>query len=263
MNPVAIRLGSLTITWYSVCILTGIIIATLLINKEAKKHNISSNFTTNLIFWCVIFGILGARVYYVLFNLNYYSLYPIEILKIYNGGLAIHGGLIAGVITLFVYCKKYNIKPIRMLDISAPYVMLAQGIGRWGNFFNSEAHGSIVTKSFLQSIHIPNFIIKGMYINGHYYHPTFLYESLLCILGFVVLILIRKIKNIKLGNITALYLIWYGIIRFFIEHLRTDSLMLGPIKMAQVISLVMVVIGVIMFIITSIKKEKYNNFSSF
>ena len=258
MNPVALSLGSLTITWYSICILTGVVLATILINKEAKKQDISTTFTTNLIFYCVIFGILGARVYYVIFNLNYYSLYPLEILKIYNGGLAIHGGLIVGFITLIIYCKKYKINIIKMTDIALPCVLLAQAIGRWGNFFNGEAHGSIVTKSFLQNLHIPNFVIKGMYINGNYYHPTFLYESILCILGFIILILFRKIKNIKLGNISALYLIWYGTVRFFIEHLRTDSLMLGHIKMAQVISVIMILSGIIIIIITAKKCDKYN-----
>ena len=231
MNPIAITIGNLTITWYSI---------------------------SNLIFWCVIFGILGARVYYVIFNLDYYSLYPMEIIKIWNGGLAIHGGLIAGIITLFVYCKKHNVNVLRMIDIAAPYVLLAQGIGRWGNFFNSEAHGGIVSRSLLENLHLPEFIINGMHIGVYYYHPTFLYESIFCILGFIILVLIRKIKGIKLGNITALYLIWYGILRFFIESLRTDSLMLGSLKMAQVISILMVIIGIIIFIVTRIKCKKYN-----
>ncbi len=258
MNPIAITIGNLTITWYSICILTGIILAGILICREAKKYNIETSFVSNLIFWCVIFGILGARVYYVIFNLDYYSLYPMEIIKIWNGGLAIHGGLIAGIITLFVYCKKHNVNVLRMIDIAAPYVLLAQGIGRWGNFFNSEAHGGIVSRGFLENLHLPEFIINGMHIGAYYYHPTFLYESIFCILGFIILILTRKIKGIKLGNITALYLIWYGILRFFIESLRTDSLMLGSLKMAQVISILMVIIGIIIFIVTRIKCKKYN-----
>ena len=262
MNKIAINLGPLTITWYSICILTGIIVATILIVKEAKKFNISSNFVTNLIFWCVIFGIVGARIYYVLFNLDYYSASPLEVIKIWNGGLAIHGGIIGGVITLILYCRKYNVNPLRMADIAAPSVLVAQALGRWGNFFNSEAHGGIVSKSFLQSLHIPNFIIKGMYINGNYYHPTFLYESLLCIVGFIILIIYRKTKNNKVGNTISLYLVWYGVIRFFIESLRTDSLMLGKLKMAQVISIIMIIIGIIMFIVTKIKNEKYNDLES-
>lgn len=258
MNPIAISIGPLTITWYSICILTGIILATILISKEAKKYNIPTSFITNLVFWCVVFGLIGARAYYVLFNLDYYSSYPIEIVKIWNGGLAIHGGIIAGLITLIVYCKKYGVNILKMTDIAAPALLLAQGIGRWGNFFNSEAHGGVVTRSFLEGLHLPEFIINGMHINGNYYHPTFLYESIFCLIGFFVLIGFRSIKKTKLGNTTALYLIWYGILRFFIESLRTDSLMLGSLKMAQVISIVMVIIGIVMFIITKIKCTEYD-----
>lgn len=262
MNKIAINLGPLTITWYSICILVGIILAAIIINKEAKKFGIQTSFVTNLIFWCVIFGIAGARIYYVLFNLDYYSASPMEVIKIWNGGLAIHGGIIAGLITLIVYSRKYNVNPLKMADISVPGVIVAQALGRWGNFFNSEAHGGIVSKSFLKSLHIPKFIINGMHINDNYYHPTFLYESILCLVGFIILVLYRKTKNNKVGNVTSIYLIWYGAIRFFIEHLRTDSLMLGSFKMAQVISIIMIIIGIVMFIVTKIKNEKYNDLES-
>lgn len=259
MNKIALSLGPLTITWYSICILLGIILAGIIINREAKKYNIPTSFITNLVFWCVVFGLLGARIYYVLFNLDYYASSPIEIIKIWNGGLAIHGGIIAGLITLVVYCKKYQVNILKMLDIAAPALLLAQGIGRWGNFFNGEAHGGIVTRSFLEGLHLPEFIIDGMHIGGHYYHPTFLYESVFCIIGFFVLFGFRSLKKAKLGNTTALYLIWYGVLRFFVESLRTDSLMLGSLKMAQVISIIMIVVGIVMFIITKIKCKPYDD----
>ncbi len=258
MNPIAISIGSLTITWYSICILTGIIIAGIIICKEAKKHNIKVDFVTNLVFWCVIYGLLGARIYYVVFNLDYYLTSPLEIIKVWNGGLAIHGGLIAGFITLVLYCRKYKVNILKMTDIAVPGLILAQGLGRWGNFFNSEAHGGIVTRAFLEKLHLPNFIIEGMHIGGHYYHPTFLYESVFCIIGFLILFGFRKLKGTKLGNTTALYLIWYGFIRYFIESLRTDSLMLGSLKMAQMVSIFMIVIGALMFIVTRIKCKNYN-----
>lgn len=259
MNSIMFSIGSFSITWYSVCILVGIALAGLIIGKEAKKHNIPNYFVTNLIFWCIVFGIVGARIYYVLFNLDYYSVYPMEIIKVWNGGLAIHGGIIGGIITLILYCKKYNVNPLKMMDIVVPGVIIAQAIGRWGNFFNSEAHGGIVTRSFLESLNLPEFIIEGMYIGGNYYHPTFLYESILCIFGFILLISIRQIKNIKLGQIFSLYLIWYGIIRFFIETLRTDSLMLGGLKMAQVISIVMIIVGILIFIVSIIRNISYSD----
>lgn len=249
----AINIGPISITLYSLCILTGIILASIIICREAKKCNVLISFITNLIFWVIIYGIIGARLYYVIFNLDYYKLNPIEIIKVWNGGLAIHGGIIAGIITIYFYSKKYKENFIKILDILSPGVILAQGIGRWGNFFNGEAHGGITTKAFLESIHIPKFVIKGMYIDGNYYHPTFFYESLLCIIGFIILILIRKNKKTKTGSIFAIYLIWYGIIRFFIESLRTDSLMLSNLKMAQVISIFMIITGLII-LITSIKK---------
>ena len=146
-----------------------------------------------------------------------------------------------------------------MLDIVAPALLLAQAIGRWGNFFNSEAHGGIVSRSFLEGLHLPEFIIDGMHIGSHYYHPTFLYESVFCLIGFFVLVGFRSIKSTKLGNTTALYLIWYGVLRFFIESLRTDSLMLGSLKTAQIVSVIMVITGVVMFIITKIKGKAYDD----
>ncbi len=259
MSKIAISMGPITITWYSICILLGIILAWVIINKESKKNNIPTTFVTNLIFWCVVFGIIGARIYYVLFNLDYYTANPIEIIKVWNGGLAIHGGMIAGLITLIVYCKKYGVNVLKMLDIVVPAVILAQGVGRWGNFFNGEAHGGVVSRTFLEGLHLPYFIINGMYIAGNYYHPTFLYESVLCIVGFFVLIGIRSLNNTKLGNTTSIYLIWYGVVRFFVESLRTDSLMLGSIKMARLVSIFMVIIGIIMYIITKVKCKNYSD----
>ena len=208
-------------------------------------------------FYAILFGFLGARIYYVLFNLDFYLANPIEIIKIWNGGLAIHGGIIGAVIAIYVYCKKNKLVFIEMLDICAPAIVIGQVIGRWGNFFNSEAHGGIVTKSFLESMHLPNFIINGMYINGNYYHPTFLYESILNLICFIVLMFLRKNKDIKIGVMTGIYLIWYGIVRIFIESLRTDSLMLGSIKMAQLIGLPMIIIGIILIIVSG-NKDKYN-----
>lgn len=257
MNKVALNIGNLTITWYAIFILTGIIVAYLLIKRESKKYNISGEFVSNLVFWCVIFGILGARIYYVLFNLDYYMIDPIEVIKVWNGGLAIHGGIIAGVITLIIYCKKNKVNILKMTDIAVVGVIIAQAIGRWGNFFNAEAHGGVVSKAVLESQHIPNFIIEGMHIGNHYYLPTFLYESVLNVIGFIILFLVRKNKNTKLGTTTSLYLIWYGIVRFIIESMRTDSLMLGEIKIAMLISVIMIIIGIIMFIITSIKCKEY------
>lgn len=258
MNPVMFNIGSFEIRWYSVLILIAFFVAYFLIQKEAKKFNIKSDFIFNMLFWILIFGVIGARIYYVIFDWASFKDNVMEIFKVWNGGLAIHGGIIAGLITLIVYSKKYKLRSLRYLDFCVVGLILAQAIGRWGNFFNSEAHGVVTTLEHLESLHLPQFIINGMLINGSYYTPTFFYESTLCIIGFIVLLIIRRNKYIKVGDITALYLIFYGIVRFFIESSRTDSLMFLGFKMAQIVSSIMIVVGLIIIIINR-KKGKFED----
>lgn len=257
MNRIALDLGFIQIYWYSITMFLGVIVGITVAYIEIKRKKINLSNFSDMAFYAILFGFLGARIYYVLFNLDFYLADPIEIIKVWNGGLAIHGGIIGAVIAIYVYCKKNKLVFIEMLDICAPAIVIGQVIGRWGNFFNSEAHGGIVTKSFLESMHLPDFIINGMYINGNYYHPTFLYESILNLICFIVLMFLRKNKDIKIGVMTGIYLIWYGIVRIFIESLRTDSLMLGNIKMAQLIGLPMIIIGIILIIVSG-NKDKYN-----
>lgn len=257
MNPILIEIGNIKIYWYSIMILLGVILGYILIVKESKKYNISKEKISDMIFYTMIIGILGARIYYVIFNLKYYLSNPLDIIKVWEGGLAIHGGIIAGSLYIIYYTKKNQINTLKIFDICAPGLLIGQAIGRWGNFFNGEAHGPITTLKHLKDMHIPNFIINGMKINGNYYVPTFLYESIWCILGLILILIIRRLKIIKNGQITSFYLIWYGIGRFLIETLRTDSLMLNTLKQAQIISIIMIIIGAILFII-SVKQEKYN-----
>ena len=257
MNRVLLDLGFIKIYWYSITMLLGVLFGIVIAYFEIKRKKINISDFENMSFYAIVFGFLGARIYYVLFNLDYYLFNPLEIMKVWNGGLAIHGGIIGAVIAIYIYCKKKKNNFILMLDIYTPALMIGQIIGRWGNFFNSEAHGGIVTKSFLEGLHLPNFIINGMYINGNYYHPTFIYESFFNLIGFVIIMILRKNKKIHISFITGFYLIWYSIVRFFVEGLRTDSLMLGNLRMAQVISIVLSITGLIL-IITSPKKEKYN-----
>lgn len=225
--------------------------------KESKRHGFDEDDISDLIFYAVIFGIIGARIYYCLFNLDYYLSDPISILKVWEGGLAIHGGIIGGAITVILYCHKKNYNILYILDFIVVGLILAQAIGRWGNFFNGEAHGPVTTLSYLKSLMLPKFIIDGMYIDGEYYIPTFLYESLWCLLGFIIMYSIRHKKNMKVGYLTSFYLIWYGMGRFLIESLRTDSLMLFSLKIAQIISLIMIFIGIILFIYSFKKQKKY------
>ena len=261
MNPVLFKIGNVEIMWYSVLLLIAVIVGISWFLKEGKKHNYPQDFLFNLCFWAIIFGFIGARAYYVIFNWSQYVHDPISIFKIWEGGLAIHGGLLAGFITIVVYCKKYKVRLFKIVDMAVSGIILAQAIGRWGNFFNGEAHGGVVLRSTLESFHIPDFIIDGMNINGIYYHPTFLYESLWCLLGFIILVLLRHYKYLKVGGLTAFYLIWYSVGRFFIESMRTDSLMLGGFKVAQIVSFVLFIIAILSLMVLS-RKGKFEDLYS-
>lgn len=258
LNRVALDLGIFQIYWYSLFILFGIIGAFFVINKEIKKHNISKDLIFDMSFYALIIGIIGARLYYVIFNLDYYLKYPIEILAVYKGGLAIHGGVIAGALFILYYTRKHKLNTLKILDIIVVGLILGQAIGRWGNFLNQEAYGVETTYQALKNIHIPDFIIKGMYIDKTYYTPIFLYESIWNIVGFILLIGIRKIKKLKVGTLSSCYLIWYSLARFFIEGLRTDSLMLYNLKIAQLISVIAIIIGVLLLIYSNKKNDKYH-----
>ena len=253
MDRVALELGPIQIYWYSIFIFLGLLTASILIFKEARKRNIDEDFLINLIINTIIIGLIGARVYYVLFNIPYYASNPIEILAVWNGGLAIHGGIFAALAFILIYCKKKNINSLQLLDIIVVGLIIAQAIGRWGNFFNSEAYGQVTTYAELKAQQIPTFIINGMYILGEYRQPTFFYESTWCFAGFLAMLIIRKYKYLKRGQLTGFYLFWYGLGRLLIEGLRTDSLMLGPIKIAQVVSLVFIIMGIVLFFYNLIK----------
>ena len=255
MSRVMLDLGFIQIKWYSFFILMGVIVAYTLIYKELKKKEALEDDINNVIFYSLLLGILGARIYYVIFNLDYYASNIKEIFMIWNGGLAIHGGIITTIIFLVLYTRKKKINILLLLDTMVVGVIIAQAIGRWGNFFNGEAYGRVVSKSFLEALHLPKFLINGMKINGFYREPTFLYESFLSLIGFIVLLLIKRIKSIKTGTITSIYFIWYGTSRLIIETFRSDSLMLGPIKMAQLVSIIGIIIGITL-LVYSVKKNK-------
>lgn len=258
MNPVIFTIFGIDIQWYSILILIGIVIGLILLEKEAKKFKYPKDLIFNICFWAIIMGIIGARIYYVLFNFSYYSNNLLEIFAIWNGGLAIHGGIIAGVLTVLFFAKKYHLNFLKLLDMAAPSLILAQAIGRWGNFFNGEAHGIATTYTELKNLLIPEFVIDGMNIGGVYYLPTFYFESLWCLLGFIILLIIRRLKYIKVGATTCIYLMWYSLGRFFIEAWRTDSLMIGGFKVAQIISIILFITGLVYLIYLS-RKGKYEN----
>ena len=258
LNPVMFSLFGFEIRWYSVMLLIGISLAIILFMKEGKRFNIPKDFTFNLAFWVVVIGILSARLYYCLFNFSMYKDNLLDIFKIWEGGLAIHGGIIGGLITIVVYTKKYNYKTTKITDMVVVPLLVAQAIGRWGNFFNGEAHGPATTYFRLKELHIPEKIIEGMKIGNNYYHPTFFYESIYCFIGFIILLFLRRYRYLKRGQLTCFYLMYYSVGRFFIEALRTDSLMIGGFKAAQIISLIAFLVGLLLFIILC-RKSKFED----
>lgn len=256
MNPVLFTIGPFTVYWYSALILTAFIVGYVLVCKEGKKEGISINFLSDMFFYLVPIVIIGARIYYVIFEWQSYQSNPLEIFAIWHGGLAIHGGIIAGILFAIYYTKKKKVNTLKLFDMIAPVLILGQAIGRWGNFFNQEAYGPATTLEVLKGLHIPDFVVNGMFIRGTYYHPTFLYESIICFLGFFLILWIRSRKKVHIATPSAIYFIIYGTARFFIESLRQDSLMLGTIKVAQLVSLCMVLAG-IGLLIYSIKFKPY------
>lgn len=249
IDPIAISVGPITIYWYGIIIAAAMFVAIYLTTREGNKRGLAEDTIIDTSLWAIPIGFIGARLYYVLFELDYYLQYPTEIIAIWNGGIAIYGGLIAGGLTVYIYTKKKEIPLALLLDVLAPSVLLAQSIGRWGNFMNQEAHGGPVSRQFLENLYLPNVIIEQMNINGTYYQPTFLYESLWSLLGFCVLIILRNRKKLlRQGEVALSYVLWYSTGRFFIEGMRTDSLWIGDlIRVSQALSLVLVIGAIIIW----------------
>ncbi|KOO46483.1 prolipoprotein diacylglyceryl transferase [Priestia koreensis] len=246
LNPIALHLGPLEIHWYGVIIAMGALLGLIIAIKEGKKRGINPDAIIDLIMFALPIAIITARIYYVSFEWGYYKQHPSEIIAVWHGGIAIHGGIIGAVVTAIVFCRKKNLSFWKMADVLAPSLLLGQAIGRWGNFMNQEAHGDAVSRSFLESLHLPNFIINQMYIDGTYYQPTFLYESLWSIVGVIILLSLRK-ANLKRGEMFLTYLAWYSIGRFMVEGMRTDSLMLtSHIRIAQLVSAVCLIGSIIL-----------------
>ena len=244
MNPVLLSIGALQIRWYSLFILLSAATIFVIAIREAQRFDVGKDFMFNMMFWGLIYGIVGARLYYVIFNWGLFVDNPWQILQVWNGGLAIHGGLIGGGVTLLIYCKKYKVRTIRIVDFIVVPLLLGQAIGRWGNFFNQEAHGGPVALATLKSLFVPQFVIDGMYIYNTLYMPTFYFESMACLVCFLILLVMRRNRYTKVGTLTASYLVMYGTIRFFIESSRTDALMLGGFKVAQIVSVLMFIFGI-------------------
>ena len=240
-----LSIGGLTVTWYAVIILTGAIIAYQLTLRQVKKWGYKEEVFENFFLMMLPIAIMGARLYYVIFEWdNLYASDPMSAFYIWEGGLAIHGGVIAGTLFGIWYFHRHQINGLRIADVIFPNLMIAQAIGRWGNFMNQEAYGQIVRPEFYD--HWPSFIKDQMYIDGYYRQPTFLFESVGNLIGFFIITCVyKKYGRKKRGDLAFAYFAWYGMVRFFIEGMRTDSLMLGPLRIAQVVSLISVLIGIL------------------
>ena len=252
MNPVAINIFGLDVMWYGVIICSGTMLALLLSQYTCKLKGINYDDVLTIFLIAFPISIIGARLYYVLFEFGYYKDNLMDIFNIRQGGLAIHGGIIAAVIVVYICTKRMGIKFPSALDMAAPCIILAQAIGRWGNFFNQEAHGGPVTEAFISKF--PEFIQRGMLINGTYYHPTFLYESIWDLgVFFILFYMLHKVK--KDGVVFLTYIGLYSMGRFFIEGLRTDSLMMFGLRTAQIVSIIGVLIWIVGLIIIYRKKD--------
>ena len=237
-----LSIGNLHIQWYAVLIILGALLAFFLSRRNTRRYKYPDDLIEDFFIDVLWIGIIGARIWYVLFSdIGYYLSNPLKIIAIWEGGLAIHGGVIAGLLYGLYYCKRHGLSFYRLADAVLPNVLLAQAIGRWGNFVNQEAHGPMVDASYYDGI--LSFLKEGMCINGVYYEPTFFYESVLNIIGFILIaIILRKFQN-KRGDLAYAYLMWYGVVRFYIESLRTDALYFGPLKIAQVASIIYLIVG--------------------
>lgn len=247
ISKIAISIGNIEIYWYAIFIVLGFTIAIILCKKDNKKYNIKFDNILELLIFLIPISIVCARIYFIIFKLDYYIIHSEEILDLRSGGLAIYGGIIGAIIATYIYCKKKKINLLDMLDYIVPYLPLGQAIGRLGNFVNEEAHGIQTSNIFRMGI-----IEDGKYIEVH---PTFLYEMIACYIIFIILYKLRNKRKYK-GQLTYIYLALYGFVRMIIEGLRTDSLMLGNFRISQILSLCIFIIFTIVLIYNhKIRKE--------
>lgn len=225
LKKIAFSLGPIDVHWYGLILGAAALVGLYLAIYEGKRFKIIPDFFMDVILIGVPSAIVGARIYYVAFKWDDYKDNLLDVFAIWEGGIAIYGALIGAIIAVMIYCRRKGYSFIRIADICAPSLIAGQMIGRWGNFVNQEAHGGPVAESFLRDkLFLPDFIVNQMNIDGIFYHPTFLYESVWNLLGLLLLFWLRRRPFLKAGELFAGYFIWYSVGRFFIEGLRTDSL---------------------------------------
>ncbi len=246
-GAIAFTIGGFEIRWYGILIALGAMLAIIISYYRSQKHDLKNDDVLDVAIIALPVGIIGARIYYVIFSWNeLYRYNPVQVFNIRGGGLAIHGGLIFGVLAAYLVCRKKRISFLEVADLILPTVALAQSIGRWGNFFNEEAYG--------RTTNLPWALI----VNGQKVHPTFLYESIWCFLLFLFLIYWDNHHRKFRGQIACMYGVFYSFERFFVESLRTDSLMIGPFRQAMVLSALVFVASIVLYVILH-KRAKATN----
>ena len=258
-GPILFEVGPITIRWYGLLIASAVLIGVSLSQYLAKRRGVEPELLADLAIWLIVAAIPCARIYYVLFQWQEYAQRPEDIIAIWKGGIAIHGAIIGGTIATIIFARLNRVSLWQLIDLVVPSLALGQAIGRWGNFFNSEAFGRPTDLPW--KLFIPPGNRPPEYLSYDYFHPTFLYESLWNILVFVILIFLfvwslKQQERYKVGTMAFTYFIVYSLGRFWIEGLRTDSLMLGPLRIAQVISLVIISLGVLGLIWLYILKRR-------
>lgn len=281
IDKTAFTLFGRGVAWYGILITIGMVLAVAIAFYVAKRDNISSDDVIDLALWSIIFGVLGSRVYYVIFTWNEFDYLVtsavsdgtfsgaigaffsnawatfVNCIAIWNGGMAIYGGVIAGMIVGVIFARVKKIHFLQIFDILAPAVMIGQIIGRWGNFVNMEAHGGETSLPWRMGLLYGN-PASGTWISEQYVHPTFFYESVWNLIGLVLIISLVRRKKFK-GQSCAIYFTWYGFGRMLIESLRTDSLYIGPFRVSQLVGLVSLVAGVLMLILLPrVKSLRYD-----
>ncbi|AIF44134.1 prolipoprotein diacylglyceryl transferase [Virgibacillus sp. SK37] len=259
LDRVFLEIGPLPIYWYGVIIATGAFLGLYLATKESDRLGMKKDLIVDFVVFAIPIAILFARIYYVVFEWENYADGPwTDIFAIWEGGIAIHGAVIGGVLTAIVFARIKKISFWQLADIIAPSLILGQAIGRWGNFMNQEAHGGAISEETYNSFHqyLPDFIMNQMCIEGVMYHPTFLYESVWNLIVFAFLLVLRRFNPLR-GDVFLSYVIAYSVGRFFIEGMRTDSLYaVGDLRQAQLISVIGIVTAIIILLYRHIKGPK-------
>lgn len=245
-GPIIFQLGPLTVRWYGLLIASAVVIGVILSQYLAKRRHLNPEIISDLAIWLILAAIPGARIYYVLFQWHQYAENPADIIAIWKGGIAIHGAILGGIIAALIFARLQKTSFWQLADLVAPSLILGQAIGRWGNFFNSEAFGAPTNLPW--KLFIPENMRPQGYENFEYFHPTFLYESLwnLAVFGLLITLFFRDLKGkprLKAGTLFLTYMIAYSSGRLWIEGLRTDSLMLGSLRIAQIVSLAGIILG--------------------